>query len=419
MQSTYSSLPVSWPFSKENRLLIKEITAFLRTHTAECSRISAAGMWQFFMAWSIAQRAARETVWRFPREEAQGLTDLSEAVYYSKYAVAIYGKTLVNLQMKAQYYDLFRTVPGNQIMAEYVGIPLDDVVYLNEESKLFHPVHAICIDRSQMTVVLAIRGTLSVIDCITDLKAEYLPFTLTDPYSRQERAVGSVHEGIFKGAQNVYNSTKDRILDLMTDYPSFDLIITGHSLGAGTAGLIGLLWSTDPDFASRNFRVYCYGAPCVVSPELNPMLRQNVMTVSLGTDIITRSCFGSMKDLVKVLLFLSEREGSRSGLTTQSIINKTLTMQPIDKQELVRLYEGAKQEFDSPKHYPPGRIYQIYDKKRNPDYRLLPESSSQFIGEFAEQSFYEEVVFSRTTLTDHMPDMYEKALNGLGSDSFR
>jgi hypothetical protein len=406
-------VPPNWPFTKENRLLISEVSEWLKLHTSDCKGISLAAMWQFFMAWSITQRAARETAWSFPKEEPQGIFKVSEAVYYSKYAVAVYGKLLVNLYMEEQFADLVRNVPAIEILATYSGIPVEDIPFISAESQLFNPAHAICIDRSKMTVILAVRGTLSVIDCITDLKAEYLPYVMLDPSTRQVKARGEVHEGIYKGAQSIYYSTKDKLLSALAANPGYDLIVTGHSLGAGTAGLIGLLWLSDPDFASLNFRAYCYGSPCVVSPELHPYLKLNVMTVSLGTDIITRSCFGSIKDLVKVLTFLREREGRTGVLTASLIINRTLTSQSIDRTELVNLYNAVKQGFTNPKHLPPGCIYQIYDKQRNPDYRLLPESDHQFTGEFAASSFYEEVVFSRTTLTDHMPDMYEKALKGL------
>jgi hypothetical protein len=405
----------SWPFSKENRALIGEVSEFMKSHTAECEGISLVSMWQYFIAWSIVQRAARNTLWTFPREtDTPRRWRLEEAAYYSKFSVGVYGKSLVNMLMNSQYLDLFRAISPRAILSTYAGILPDDVVYMKTDSQPFHPAYAICIDRAQKSIVLTIRGTLSLTDCMTDLKAEYMPYDFKDALTQEVRTRGSVHEGIFKGALNVYEATKPVLLEVIAGLQEdYSLIIAGHSLGAGTSALLGLIWMSDPDLAMRGFRVYCYGPPCVVSPELQPYLKANTMSVSLGTDFITRACFGSFKDLVKVLLFFKEREQHLGQLTASQIMKGSYGSEPIEESKLAAVYLQAKREFDSPKHYPPGVIYQIYNRERNTDHQLLPHSSKQFVGEFADPSFFSEIVFSRTILTDHMPDMYEQAVNAV------
>jgi hypothetical protein len=418
IQRTYSEMPKSWPFSKENRILISEISEFLKLNTAETKNISLPAQWQFFVAWSIVQQAARSSLETFPKESNNSICKVSEAVHYVNYAASIYKQSSFNLQLNAPPSGLLRSMSAADNLAAAVAIPVSDVKFIDSDSEAFNPAHAICIDRRQQAVVLVVRGTLSVIDCITDIKAEYFPYSVTDPRTARVLS-GTVHEGIFKGAMNIYTAVKAKLLDALASYPGFSLIITGHSLGAGTAALIGLLMRGDADFTSINYRAYCYGCPCVVSPELQPLLKDNIMTVSNGSDVITRSCFGSVKDLGKVLLFLRKREGHSGVVTASSIIAKTMSKQPIEHKALVDLYLEGKQECTYAKHLPPGVVYQIYDKQSHPDSRLLAASPSQFIGEFATSSFYEEIVFSKTALSDHMADMYQKSLRGLAVESSR
>lgn len=414
IRSKSANIPSNWPFSKENRGLITDVSLFIKSHTAECDDISLTSMWQTFIAWSIVQRTAREILWSFPIEsEMPSRWRLEEAEYYCKYSVGIYGKSLVSLMMNSKYADLFKSISTREILTTYAGVLDNDILHLVAESQSFLPVHAVCIDHAQKAIVLVVRGTLSLTDCLTDLKAEYVPYELIDPFTGEVRALGTVHEGIFRGAQNLTVLLKVMLLESLAMYPGYSLIATGHSLGAGTVAMLGLLWSSDPDIAPLGYRIYAYGPPCIVSSELHPFTKSHTTSVSLGTDLVTRMCFGTLKDLVSVLLFFKAREGVLGKLTASQIVKMTLTNQPIDQAELISIYLQAKCGFTNLKHHPPGAICQIYDKSRNPDHKLLPASESRFVSEYAHPTFYQEVVFSRTILTDHMPDMYERALSGL------
>mmetsp|Transcript_26843 Transcript_26843/g.48394 ORF Transcript_26843/g.48394 Transcript_26843/m.48394 type:complete len:377 (-) Transcript_26843:2-1132(-) len=371
-------------------------------------------MWQALTAWSVVQKVARESVWSFQKDtEVPAQLRSDEAGYYCKYAVAIYGKSLIDLLKSSKFLDLFNQSSPKRILMAYTGIPEEDVVFIDSESQPFFPAYAVCIDRARESIVLVVRGTLSITDCLTDLKASYVPYSVVDPLTQEVKATGTVHEGIYKGACNVFNTVKPLLLEMQQLYPSYSLIITGHSLGAGTASLIGLLMKSDANFAGVGFRVYAYGPPCIVSQELHHLTKENILTVSQGSDLVTRACFGSIKDLVNLILFFNKREGESGKLTASQIVKDTILRKDIDPNELIAVYLQAKRELTNPKHLPPGFILQIYDKFRNTDADLLPVSDNEYVAGFALPSFYNEIIFSKTVLSDHMPDVYERALNSL------
>ena len=68
---------------------------------------------------------------------------------------------------------------------------------------------------------------------------------------------GFAHFGILKGALKILKVTKDVLIKLLEEHPTYKLVVTGHSLGAGTAVLITLeiLLGKDP-FVSPH-RVKC------------------------------------------------------------------------------------------------------------------------------------------------------------------
>ena len=72
-------------------------------------------------------------------------------------------------------------------------------------------------------------------------------------------------------AEGVWRSAEETVGNLLKQYPTFDLVITGHSLGAGTACLLHvLLWhkrQQDPLFLdSRKIECFAFAAPPVFHP---------------------------------------------------------------------------------------------------------------------------------------------------------
>jgi hypothetical protein len=132
--------------------------------------------------------------------------------YFSKYAMAIYGKLLVNVLLKKKITDIFKTISEAEVICSHLNIPLSDIVYSHLMSARDVPVHALCLDHQHEAIVLAIRGTLSAFDAFIDMQAEYTDHTLYDYKTGEAIVTGKVHTGIAAGAWNIQNNIRSRVL---------------------------------------------------------------------------------------------------------------------------------------------------------------------------------------------------------------
>ena len=349
---------------------------------------------------------------------ADGLKDMK---YFCRFAVGIYGKLLVSILIEKKWTKLFQSESDEEILRKYAKIPPENLVYSHLKSKKYLPAHALCLDPPRKAIILAIRGTMSVFDCMTDLKGDYTTHDYTDPFTGEVIASGLVHSGIFACAKNLAIEIKPRVLELMEKHPTYSLFIVGHSLGAGASALLTLIWMSDPDIISKPFRGIGYAPPAVVCDTLNQHLQKYLFSCVFGNDLVSRLSFGAVRDLCEMILFFHRREKKNNGVKASEITSSAIYGKKEDEAKMIQLYNDAKESFVSYKLSPPGNVYQMYKKKRHSDYNLLgkteEESKEKYIGEYVDPSFYREIAFSKTTLTDHMPDLYEKALNKLGDSN--
>ena len=63
-------------------------------------------------------------------------------------------------------------------------------------------------------------------------------------YSYHNEIDGSVHSGMFDSAMIISQGPiLEVVADALRNYESYSLVLTGHSLGAGCAVLLAMLWS--------------------------------------------------------------------------------------------------------------------------------------------------------------------------------
>lgn len=402
-----------WAFSIENRQVISEIANFVRREIGELKPIPVVRLWQYLIAWAVVQRTARKNLWTFIKDvEEPAAFRLEEMAHFCKFAVGIYGKLLTNIFMKSKFGDLFKKSEPNEILQNYAGISKGEVLYIQPDSRQFLPAHAICKDTSRHTIVVCIRGTLSVFDALTDLNGEYASYVYTDPDTGEEKASGYVHKGIMTGAIKLSEELADKTKEALEANPGYTVVIVGHSLGAGATALLTLLWLSDPYFISRGLRAYAYAPPPVFSQEFTVHVKPYLMSAVLGSDLVTRICYGTIKDLIFIIRELAEWEQRRSSIRASEIAASSIFGKKKSVSELIEVYKELMPIMVSPKLVLPGFIYQMYDTIRNFEASFF-EKNRRFAGAFADPSYYSQIVFSKTLLTDHMPNFYEAALKAL------
>lgn len=119
---------------------------------------------------------------------------------------------------------------------------------------MFQLPFCVIADHKTSSIVIAIRGSISLRDIFTDLTAACDRFEVAG-FPPDTMA----HKGMIEGANYVAKRLKEvGIVDkALALYPEYDLILTGHSLGAGVACLLAL--KIRPKYP--DLKVYAFATP--------------------------------------------------------------------------------------------------------------------------------------------------------------
>ncbi|CRL00123.1 CLUMA_CG013403, isoform A [Clunio marinus] len=167
----------------------------------------------------------------------------------------------------------------------------DDVIYATFKNQVFEIPFCILADHSKHCVVLSIRGSWSMSDIFTDLAAAPAPF---HAQGMPENTVA--HYGMSLCCEKILAKLmEDNLIERsLAQYPDYDFVITGHSLGAGLAVLVGAkLRPLFPDV-----KVYGFATPSgLLTREAAKYTEQFAFTVVCGDDFVARMSLESVENL--------------------------------------------------------------------------------------------------------------------------
>lgn len=179
-----------------------------------------------------------------------------------------------------------------------------DIVYCNVRSEPGKPAHFLAVQRVQpegsyfdnsdkLHVILVTRGTKTVADAITDLLCD------TEDYQG-----GKAHSHILGSGSFIANKHRQMLLELCesSGKSSVDLLIIGHSLGAGAASIAGMEFNARKD-SKIKARVIGFGCPAILSKDLAEK-SDFITTVLNDADVVPRlSGIAAANLLMNVLEF--------------------------------------------------------------------------------------------------------------------
>ncbi|XP_052059315.1 diacylglycerol lipase-beta-like [Mytilus californianus] len=310
------------------------------------------------------------------------------------------------------------------------GLNQFDLVYADYHNRIFEIPFYVAIDKEKQSVVIAIRGTLSLKDAITDMSAD-------SECLECEGLIGCVaHKGILQAAQYVKKTLEEKHIleDAFDRAQGSKLVITGHSLGAGTAALLAvLLKQSYPDLIC-----FAYAPPGgLMSFEASQASQDYICSVVLGKDMITRLSIWSMYDLKEKTLtairnshspkFRTLASGAWEVLCGCFISDSTATERLLgrgvtnignnDIEEALQNVSMAREKLKitHPPMYPPGQILHVLEVEGG---RACCGTSSFYAEWSRAEDFVKEIILSPDMVTDHIPDKLMTALEHLSDKDF-
>ncbi|KAJ7842687.1 Alpha/Beta hydrolase protein, partial [Mycena leptocephala] len=113
-------------------------------------------------------------------------------------------------------------------------------------------------DDNRGEIVVSFRGTFSLKDAITDARAWLTPFNLPgiakDPRIR-------VHKGFLLAYKDVSDDVRTIVKNEFKSFPTYRIVVTGHSLGGAIASIAALSLKTE--FPHTTLQLYTFGQPRV------------------------------------------------------------------------------------------------------------------------------------------------------------
>lgn len=428
---------------------------------------------------------------------------VSNIAHFIRYASAAYGESFMRILGIGDIPSVLPNShhPNHHAFAHHTRVAIEDILLSSytdsnilssvSHSKLHALVHYVTVDHWAQAIVLTCRGTLGLGDVLTDLTCDYKEFTLpTDqlPHAHNPTSGGKneprhyvAHGGMLEAAQ-LLATQKGKVFDAIKKgleaYPNYGLVLCGHSLGAGVASLLSVLWSEEKiHFLSRRMEddsdhphkfldsfaaasierescpfvtselsglpsgrpIHCYtfGSPCVMSLPLSEYCGQGLVTsVVHAFDIVSSLSLGLLRDFKNVAVSLHEDSHITDEILSRVIgrYHKTTTTEEEEHDQWFwALIKTMRADMRAEKLFPPSTMYLIESVPQLVQHSSTDEQQQQGRSTTTKhkrahmvqlsrcddvQARFSEIVFSRTMFMDHSPNMYEKAIKQLNKGYF-
>lgn len=314
-----------------------------------------------------------------------------------------------------------------------------DVLYARFENDVYRAPFVVCLDHDQESVVIAIRGTLSLHDIITDLTASTHPIQLPD------WPEFAVHRGMHQTAMWIKQCLEEEeVLEkAFAKVPRYKLVLTGHSLGSGCAGILAILLRE----AYPDLHCYCFSPTgSLLNAEAAAYTQSFITSVTLGQDLVCRLSVRTAHQLTRDLIRVLENshkpkyrilcEGAletigkccgRDVLYPEEQLTEPLPAETDDSDTEERtnlsspllLTDSNPLSFETcsdeetlpvPSLYPPGRIIHIVDTLEE---RHCFFAQRQLEARWSAASSFNEVAVSPDMLKDHFPDVLYRSMRAI------
>jgi len=193
-------------------------------------------------------------------------------------------------------------------MQAMLGTEPADILLVDNRNHIQEVPFFLVADRSTLALVVSIRGTLSLADMLTDLRGE--PVTLASclpELGLPQEWRG--HEGIARSATHVFRRLHDdrRVLEAALEQTNYtEVVVTGHSLGAGTAAILAFLLRAR--YPTLTITCYSYSPPGgLLCPSAAAASGAWCTSLVVGDDVIPRTSLTNIHALAQAIRHVCRR----------------------------------------------------------------------------------------------------------------
>ena len=267
--------------------------------------------------------------------------------------------------------------------------------------RLFEPSHYLSMSTNtdDKTIVVGIKGTSSMDDWLTNFWISKEELKVDSSLTDDEEVIGQKRDfGVHAGILHASRFVLSRIEPLLNRafYPSgFNVILVGHSLGAGVASVLAMLLREE--LGMERVTCFAFAPPPAVSFFLAERSKAYIFSVVNNDDAIPRTGVKQIKTLVAGIKKLRNRKETLDGNWEQ--VEKELDTMPWSYLEQIFSEEWTENKFDT---FIPGRILFLYDYgEKVQGYVEIPSTTPTL----------RLAVISSKMISDHAIPSYQKALN--------
>ncbi|KAG1699836.1 Sn1-specific diacylglycerol lipase alpha [Nymphon striatum] len=380
--------------------------------------------------------------------EQNVVRDFKAVIHHMRYAVAAYGWPMYMMMHPFQPYVQLAVISGeccclpvrkshtrdseaivhdnccncNYAALQRICCNYDmDIIFGTYHVEIGETPFFVCVDHEMKNVVVSIRGTLSLQDVLTDLNAEAEPIP-TEPV--QDSWYG--HKGMVQAAEYIRRKLiGDQLLarafhhSIERGSMDYQLVLVGHSLGAGTAAILAILLRNE----YPTLHCYSFSPPGgLLSLPLAEYTKSFITSVVVGKDLVPRiglhqmeqlrteminsiktSCDPKWKVIASSVMCCCPDTSTDPIWNNMNILhNRDASTHPSDSSIALTVHQPL---------YPPGRIIHIvrnhpvqkigaWHHRSEPIYQAL----------WADTKDFDQVLISPVMIQDHMPDKVLEAL---------
>lgn len=323
-----------------------------------------------------------------------------EARRYMRCATAVYGQAMIQaaeVDARGKLDGKIGTVTREAI-SSHIGVPTESIVLMDVDydGDARHLRHFVAIDHEHEKVVLSIRGTFSLQEIVVDVAG----------FSR-DFCGGEGHSEMATMAERVWDVAGPTVTSLLQEHPNYELIVTGHSLGAGTACLLTILLQSNAQQLlprKQKLRCFAYASPPVFTPLAHvPKAVKATTNFVHENDVVPFLSVHSVRNLFSRLRTIQDY--AYTHMTRAERAKVVLGWPaPLELEKAIEKAPSVKPKKGAPcLEIPAGQT--IWLREKNDD-----------LGEYDYEcwnSLPQEIHVTPNMLVDHFPSRYEHALDHL------